>query len=260
MPKILINDTWYESIDPGTYYETEFENIMAAKAQHVFPGFHAVPFKKTVQSDFGTARADYSLIETNYREWWVVEVEMSHHSLQGHIIPQITTLANARYGKEESDYLHQKAPLLDVERLASMMKGTSPRVLVVLDRPKPLWIAEIEKTGARLAVFEIFKSHLDRFVYRINGYFPTPDRETLSVCYLDPSIPMLLKIESPAVLELQHNETTEILFDGRLTTWSRLDSADSVWLKPESRNPLQIKTRYRLTKTETNRLCLEEMK
>src|SRR4051812_24691321 len=98
----------------------------------LFPGFVAVPFKSIVSSDSGSARADYALIENGYRSWWVVEVELSTHSLHGHVIPQVSVLANARYGADEARLLAARASHLEERRLVSLMKGLPPRVLVVV--------------------------------------------------------------------------------------------------------------------------------
>jgi len=257
MTKILVGDEWYETVDPGAYYESEFERVLVQKSGVIFPAFHALPFKKVVSSETDSARADYALIEKGYREWWVVEVEMSYHSLSGHVIPQIRTLANARYGHEEAEYLARQKPDLHPQRLMDMMKGTPPTVLVVLDRPEPSWVLEVERENAKMAVFEILRSKRHRYIYRVNGFVPSSVAEIVSCCRLDPLMPMLLCVESPGGLGVERGEEVDIAYDGRLTVWSRLDTAGQVWLKPETRNPLREGERYQLQRTCDGRLFLE---
>jgi hypothetical protein len=258
MTKILVNDEWYESIDPGTYYETEFEIILMQKSSVLFPGFYSLPFKKIVTSEFDSARADYALIDKKYREWWIVEVELSHHSLYGHVIPQVQTLVNANYGREEAEYLLKLLADLDRKSLMDMMKGMTPKVLVVVDRPKHDWISELDRYDAKLAVFEILKSRKNRYIHRINGFLPSLTSEMMSRCRPDPHIPMLLQVDTPAVLNVQPNELVEIIFDGRITLWSRMDSSDRVWLKPERRNPLDSRKEYKISRTGDGNLHFEE--
>ena len=257
MAKVLINDDWYEPIDPGTYYEQEFEKVLIQRSSAIFPEYFSVPFKKTVSSEYDSAKADYALIEKKYREWWIIEVELSNHSLSGHVLPQVETLVKAQYGSEEAEYLASKSDQLELNLLYNMMKGLTPRVLVVLDRPMPKWVNPLEKYDAKLAVFEILRSKHDRYIYRINGFIPSASPDVLSICRLDPNIPMLLTVCSPAVLEVDVSKPIEIFFNGRITVWSRIDISDRVWLKPEKRNPLNPKTKYRLLRNNDGSLRLE---
>jgi hypothetical protein len=105
MARILLDSQWFDSLNSSALYEVEFERIVQQKSGLLFPGFHCVPFKKTVYSEDDAARPDYALVEADYREWWVVEMELSYHSLEGHVLPQVNTLSRARYGDEEADYL-----------------------------------------------------------------------------------------------------------------------------------------------------------
>lgn len=98
MARILINNTWYEQVEPSTFYETEFEDRISLHAPSVYPHYFVVPFKKPLittdplsSSAVGTGGVvpDLAFIARDYKEWWVVEVEMSYHSFAGHIRPQI---------------------------------------------------------------------------------------------------------------------------------------------------------------------------
>ena len=88
MARLLIDDEWYEAIDGRSWYEQDFESVVGAHATALFPGCHVVPFKIAVESGYGRKIPDLALVDTDYREWSVVEIEMAHHSLHGHVIPQ----------------------------------------------------------------------------------------------------------------------------------------------------------------------------
>ena len=137
--KVLVQDEWYTPVPPQVLYEHEFENAVLRRTDLLFPGFAAARFKPTVRSEADSARPDYALVEKSYKGWWVVEVEMSHHSLANHVLPQITTLKDATYGAAEAEYLLGQAPTFDARRLTDMMKGQPPGVLVVVERPCPEW-------------------------------------------------------------------------------------------------------------------------
>lgn len=248
MPKILVNDVWYEPIESAALYEREFESILLQKTAAIFPGYFAVSFKKTIQSDYDSAKADYALVAKSYSEWWVVEVELGHHSLTGHVLPQIQTLRNGTYGYDVGSYLVSKNPGLDQNRTEDLIRGRSPRVLVVVDRPRPTWTPELKSAGAELAVFEIFRSEFNQHVFRLNGFVPQLDGDVLSACHIDRMMPFLIRLESPAALTFDDDGKIEIAHDGRVMQFSKLDTKDAVWLAAIQRNPLQAGTLYNIVR------------
>src|SRR5579859_4433110 len=159
MARILAADEWYEPVSPGSMYEDNFERMVLSRANLLFPEYHAIPFKCLVASDSETARPDLALVERHYREWWVVEVEMSYHSFVGHVLPQVRTLAKAVYGAQEANSLCTNALTLDRNAVRDMLKGDQPRVLVIVNEPRLDWAQELDRYGARLVALEVFRSN-----------------------------------------------------------------------------------------------------
>jgi hypothetical protein len=137
MARMLVNNIWYDEISAQSMFESKFEEIFLSQVGTLFPEYITVPFKFTVSSPEGTAKADLALIDKNYLGWWVVEIEMSRHSFNGHVLPQINVLSQALYDESVANYFFQKQPTLDILKLKDMMKGKQPRVMIVLDLPKP---------------------------------------------------------------------------------------------------------------------------
>lgn len=248
MARMLINNIWYDEISAKSMYESKFEEIFLTQVDVLFPEYVTVPFKFTVSSSEGTAKADLALIDRDYLGWWVVEVEMSRHSLNGHVLPQVKILSEALYDERVAAYLYQKQPLLDLPRLKDMLKGKQPRVLVVLDLPKPEWVIKLEKFNAVLALFQIFRSTSNEFIYRVNGQYPYNFERDQSNCYFEKVLSNLLVVESPAILSIAPNEKIEIDIGGALSGWRRLDIQDKVYLIPTEYNPLDIGKAYLLFK------------
>jgi hypothetical protein len=258
MPKILVDDSWYDAVSPSSLYEDDFEKIIFQRAQIIYPGFIAVWFKKVVQSDIYCAMADFALIDIEYRNWWVVEVEMANHSLENHVLPQVETLANAKYGENEANYLVGQNRVLIKKRLLDMMKGMQPRVLVVVNGLAQHWILPLSKYNAILQIVEIFRSDNNKHIFRINGISPVTIRhDVVSTCHPDRTIPRLLVVESPACIGIASGDRIEIEFEGGMTTWERIDSKDTVWLSPIKRNPLDHIDNYCLIKDESGMLHFE---
>ena len=47
-------------------------------------------------SEYGNKQADLVFINRDYTDWVVVEVELSHHSLNSHVFPQAYTFKNGK--------------------------------------------------------------------------------------------------------------------------------------------------------------------
>lgn len=259
MARILINNEWYSEVSSQSMYESQFEDVVRSQAVMLFPEYFTVPFKIIVESEHGTAKADLAIIDKNYLGWWVIEVEMSRHSLKGHVLPQVKILSEARYGDAVAQYFFEKKPELDLQRLKDMMKGVQPRVIVIVDLPKPEWIAPLDRYNAILALFQIFKSALGQMIYRINREYPFTFQEGRSRCYFEKLISNFLVVTSPALMNIKNDEKIEIMYNNAITEWKRLDISDKVYLIPTGFNPLDIAKEYMLLKEMSGDYYLQQI-
>jgi len=258
MAKILHNGDWYEQLSTEALYEEEYERILAEYADSLFPTYRLVPFKKIVCSETGAAKADFALVHKKYRDWWVVEAELGHHSFEGHVRPQIETLSGARYGEDEALYLVSVAPEMDRERIRSMVKGQQPRVLVIVNAPKSEWARDLSRYDAIVTVLEVFRSPLNKYLYRLNGEQPPESTSQSSSCNVDMS--RMLRLDSPGILPVQHGEKLMVLFRNGMTEWSRLDIMDAVYLTSAKPISFDRKARYTLVEMEDGSFTLHEEK
>jgi len=260
MARVLFNGEWFEEVSTTSLYETEYEQLVMNNSNLLYPDYIAVPFRQTVSDEYNTAKADFALIHSLYRDWWVVEVEMGHHSFTQHVLPQVTILANARYGVEQAQALCAQNPKLDALRISDMLKGQQPRVLVIVNTPQPKWIEPLARKDAILAVFEIFRSIRNQYIFRVNGEHPPQRVDAISRCYFDRIIPRLLVVESPGVLGVGAGSTIIIKYQNGMTEWTRIDSKDRVWLTPLKNNPLNTATFYQLQRLADSTFLISEEK
>ncbi len=243
----MIKGVAYDAVSSAAYWESEFEALITQEGAIIFPEYHLVSFKTDVESEYGVAKPDFALIDRLYRRWWVGEAELAHHSLTSHVLPQIQKLAAGIYGARHAAFLKGQSPILDLESLRNMMKGQQPQVLVVVNQPCPSWRSELTRYGALLAVVEIFRSGGTDHVLRVNGDYPAPPPDGLSLCHWDPAIPRFLVVESPAALGSSETKRFEIEYEGSLTDWSRVETRDTVWLSPLKSTPLPLRGKFVLT-------------
>ena len=257
--RLLLNQEWYEAVSSEGQFEADYESLIRNHASSLFPEYQTVAFKTPVESEEGRRIPDLALIDRHYRYWWVVEVEMAHHSLYGHVIPQVEVFARGKYGREHVSYIFSRSNTLNHQSLADMIKGAQPRVLVVVNQSVPTWMDPIHRLDSLVTIVEVFRSGRNQHILRINGDYPSnSDTSVLSSCRLDSAIPRLLKVDSPAALGIESNAKIPIRFDGGLTSWSRLDTADGVWLCPLGRNPLSTNQDYLIVEDSDGHASFKE--
>ena len=258
MARFLIGDEWFDQLSSTALYENEYEKLLLSNAQALFPDYHVVEFKPIIQSEHGTAKPDLALVDRELRLWWVVEVELAHHSLKGHVLPQVEVLTTGHYGASEAELLHLSIPELDSDAASDLVKGAQPPVLIVVNQTRPGWHEAIAQIGASLMIAEVFRSSRNVHAIRANGTYPTIAGDFVSDCAVDRSIRGLLVVQSPARLDAPHGGRLEIEIAGTITEWTRFDVQDKVWLKPHGANPLESRRGpFRLSRNEDNRLLLE---
>lgn len=199
-----------------------------------------------VFTDFDSVKPDLALIDKKYRKWWVVEIELSIHSLRDHIIPQIRKLHDADYGSYLVESFIKDNRNLNKKKLESMLKGNPPNVIIILNRHMFEWIDELKRFNAIVMIVEVFRSRHNSHLLRVNGEFPFIESEIISECYIDPLLNNFLILESPGGLSIKAGEAIDIQYENCLTKWKRLDISDKVFLTPINKNPLLEKVKYKL--------------
>jgi hypothetical protein len=256
MRRLLIGGEWYDRINTTALYEDEFERILIANAQHLVPSFKVCPFKVIVESDEGAAKPDLAFVDNAYRQWVVVEVELGHHSFYGHVLPQARRLHLGLYDERHAEYLKRQDPTLDSNRLLDMVKGEQPRVIVLANEIDLNWERELNRISVDVFTFQIFKSDKEHYVFETDLVVSSLPETTLTLCRRDRFIQSWLHVNSPAALPLAANERIEIVVDGAKTSWTRVDTRQGVYLKPEGRCPLKAQVGYELFQGQSGDLEL----
>lgn len=259
MAKILGEDGQvYQSLSIDTFTEPEIQRQIKAKSDRMFPGFTYVPCEPLIVSDTDARKPDFVLIENEYRSWWIGEVEKSSHDFHGHVMPQVTTFADGYYDETHVKKICSLAGGLDLERLMQLVYAERPGILVVVDQWCPTWIPWLEPKGAKLALFEVFRSASHRYLFRINGFTPMPPVLFESRCYVRSSMPDLLHIASPAALKLERGKQLGIIRDGIQSDWTVVVAESNVWLRPVGGHSLRPERPYRLMLHEDGTYELKE--
>lgn len=263
MSKLLINKVWYERIQSRSLYEDLFSAQLEHHSPDLFPGRHFVPFAHhTNAPGIGAKKADYALIDKDYRDWWVVEVEMSHHPLHRHVEPQVRVLAQAKYGIDHAEALLKHAKFnLDEQRLKKLILSHSPRVFVpvLTVEELPDWIAALSVHNALVTFFELYRAPSGEGLFRVSGDLPQDLGNKISACTIDDQLLRALVVKTQSALAGVNGSTIRIQYKGGETLWKYQMLGDTLMLFPRGRFPLsEALNHYVLVRTEAGDLELQD--
>jgi hypothetical protein len=232
MPRLLVNNSWYEAVSSRSWYESDYERLVIDRAAELFTSWRCVPFKATVVGDDGARhKPDLALVDAHYRHWCVVEIELAHHDLYGHVMPQVETFRTGNYTSEHATALAATGASLDIKRLQPMMLGDPPDVLVVVDSPNVDWRPVLRARGVGMAVVEPFRDANNHLILRLNGDQPELPSRILTRC-IRHTYKRLWRVQSPAALPVTADgESLMIEFAGTSTAWRRVNLADTIMLQ-----------------------------
>jgi hypothetical protein len=238
MSRILHNDSWYSPVKSNSFYEKTYEDKIIDNSNLLFPNYYCFYFKKVVNSMWGPGIPDLVLIDKQYREWIIVEVELEHHNLQGDVEQQVKIFSTGKFGRSHAEYLFKKHPELDFEKLLPLVIGTQPSISVIVPIAKPSWWKNLLPYNAHIAVIEIWENNIGKQLLRVNGDQPSSMvEEFLTRVFRDSDVTSKgLKVENSAVLPDLPN--IQIYIDGKVTLWRQVRTASGCWLIPHGKPPI----------------------
>lgn len=257
MARLRYRDQWFHPLSPTSLLEIDFEDLLIQNSDVFRSASWMVRFKKTIYAAQSNARPDLAIIDHEYREWFVVEVEMERHSFGGHVLPQVRTLRDGLYGQAEADYLLERLPHLDAIRLADLVRGTSPRIVVIADREQQSWREALAGADIEFLTLEIYRSDLNNYIFSIDGGLPQRGSDLVSYCQYNQMLPRQLIVESPASLGVANGESLNVLWDGKMVELIRMDAGSGCYLRMRGAIRVQPGVKYALLKLESGDMELK---
>jgi len=267
MARILVaaDGHWYDELRAVAYYfERDVEKWILQHAKALFPHHYVFPFKRDIVSERlgGAKRPDLALVRRDFAEWAIVEVEVGEHELP-HVLEQVQVFANGEYNSPEiAEYAQRQlqrhcGKTVTLERLTRLFSNQLPAVLVVADTPDTAWQEDLEREGADLCAFQIYKSVRGLYMYRTSGEYPAVRTEEAH-CR-----PLLLR---PNVLEiigdfefkrLGKKKIVQISYEGYLTRWELIVDGGRQYLQfAGASNPLSPTGTYSLFRDRSHHYFL----
>jgi hypothetical protein len=86
--------------DPDASLETEFEMVAVRALSCIYPNYHCFVFTGSFRYDDRVYRPDLALVAKDSSHWFVIEVELTSHSFENHVLPQVRAF---QYGEFQPD-------------------------------------------------------------------------------------------------------------------------------------------------------------
>ncbi len=131
-------------------YEKDYQGFVKKLAPKLFPDYHILEIELKTESnkpDSSPKKCDFLFIKKDYSAWWVVEVEMYHHSIDSHVRPQVEVLASGDYNESHANFILEKYSNLDSRKLAELVTESIPRILVLVNDDAPNLIEQWDGIG-----------------------------------------------------------------------------------------------------------------
>lgn len=124
----------------GIHYEKDYSSFVLKMCPKLFPDFFAFEVELEIESEGCKKKCDLVLVRKDYSSWWVVEVELSTHSVASHIRPQVSVFSEGYYGGRHAEK-HVKSIMrrsnyedLDQGSLYELLDEKIPNVLIIMDK------------------------------------------------------------------------------------------------------------------------------
>lgn len=173
MKKILAgdchDDNVFTIVDPTAFAEIDFEAEVLKALTCLVPEYWCGVFAGSFLLEGERRVADLALIHKSFSHWFVVEVELAGHSLEGHVLPQVRCF---RYGEPEESCITSLTSAfseLSREVAASILKHVPRYVAVVSNLPDPEWSRSFRALDVQHLTVSVYRDQKGRSAHEVEG-------------------------------------------------------------------------------------------
>ncbi|UGV25988.1 hypothetical protein E0H22_09980 [Rhodopseudomonas boonkerdii] len=212
----------FEIWDPDAALETEFELIVAKALMCIYPQHHCFPFGGTFRLEDNVSRPDIALVAKDLSHWFVIEVELVSHSLEGHVLPQIRTF---RYGTPQPDCISvlSKALSIDRSQIRTFLLTVPRTVAVVANKRHRDWEISLRSHEVQLLTVSAFNSSTGVQAVEVDGKLIAKQEHIAFGQYLATD----RAIRFHQAVQIPNGEIMVDNFDGSGSIW--VTTRDSAW-------------------------------
>jgi hypothetical protein len=170
MARLLFDGSMFDPVAPNALSPAEYARLVIDSADVLYPSYTPVPFDIPIRNGRGNAQPNLALIDSGYRDWWLVVLETGEPPTLEQAAKVVETLRAARYG-EHAKTMSERNAKLDKDKLSNLLKRELPRVFILASQ---LPLPPFREDSACVGIAEVFEhGATQRRILRINGHHPT---------------------------------------------------------------------------------------
>lgn len=188
----------YDSVnekDLFTRSEKKFEKL----CKKILPKFLSNERKKIeifnftyllISYEWGGVEADLFAISSDYKYFAIIEVELSQHHFEDHVVPQMKSIVTSNYkdvGNRIFDHLkkHNKDFSFDKNKFNNMIEMVEPEFITVSEKYVFSWEDSLIKMGVRYMSLTEFENDMMESVYHFKDAQPRKKIKNIKVEWLN---------------------------------------------------------------------------
>ncbi len=159
----------FQLVDPTQFLEVEFEAEVVKALTCLLPDYFCGVFAGTFKLDGQRRSSDLALIHRHFTHWFVIEVELTSHSFESHVLPQVRCF---QYGEPEDSCITSLCrgfKGLDADRAKSILQHVPRFVAVVANRAEPQWEAQLRAVEVQMLTVSVLRDYQGRSGYEMEG-------------------------------------------------------------------------------------------
>ncbi len=168
-----------DQMDSTAIPENRFEATALRVLKSLHPTCHVFQFKPTVSYNGTGWRPDLALVEKNMGYWFVIEVEIATHSLQRHIMPQVTAFRFGDYGQEACQKLSENLSIT-LQQAQTLIKHVPQYVAVVSNSDNTEWDKALAAENIQFVSIAGFQDVQGQTAHLVTGTLKPAQR---SLCF-----------------------------------------------------------------------------
>lgn len=245
-------DNLFQMEEPSSLgTEDEFTVSSLRALACVFRAYQCVRFTGTFEFEGVAARPDLALVARDLSHWFVVEVELVSHSLEGHVLPQVRVF---RYGEPAPDCCAPLQAALGVApgQAQTFLQYVPRAVVVVANERRMDWEKALLGLDAQLVTVARFSGSA-RQAFEVDGQLRIAKESVGFGTYsaTDRAIRMSARA-GLAAGEIQMDDPA-----GFSVVWTCQPDGESLWVTRKSGEiDLPDRTIVQVLRTYQNRLAL----
>lgn len=222
----------FQAWDADAALETEFELIVAKALLCIYSSYHCFLFGGTFKFEDNISRPDLALVAKDMSHWFVIEVELVSHSLNGHVIPQVRTF---RYGEPQPDCVSVLAKALSMERsqIETFLLTVPRSVAVVANKRHRDWEIALRTLDVQLLTVSAFHSPGGIQAVEVDGKL-TAQREHLG---FGEYVATDRAVRFHSGVRLPDGDIMVDFFDGTGSMWTVRRDGSSAWMSKKRGTP-----------------------